>query len=712
VSALTARSFIRESSQAAQGTIHDPPHFGRRKKMPTYFQADRPLSVTTPLGKDDLLLIGLSGHEAISQLFSFQLELLAENATDIAFDRLLGQKVSVTLRLSEKEIRHFSGIVSRVSQGVRDTTFTSYRMEVVPQFWLLTKRSQSRIFQQLNVPDILKKVLAGLDVSFELQGTFQPRDFCVQYRESDFHFASRLMEEEGIYYFFKHTAGGHKMVVANSPHSHPDVQPAQIIYETIEGGVRPEKRVHQWQKVQELRSGKYTLWDHSFELPHKHLEADKTIADSVAAGKVTHKLKVGNNDRLEIYDYPGAYAQRFDGIAPGGGDRAADVQKIFQDNVRTVEIRMQEEAMPSVVIEGVGGCGQFTAGHHFNLERHYNADGQYMLTGVQHSAKLTGDYRSSESEPGFEYSNTFTCIPAGTPYRPPRQTPLPRVYGTQTAVVVGPKGDEIFVDKYGRIKVQFHWDREGKNDGDSSCWVRVATPWAGKQWGVIHIPRIGHEVVVDFEEGDPDRPIVVGSVYNAEMMPPYTLPGNKTQSGVKSRSSLGGGPANFNEIRFEDKKDSEQLFIHAEKNQDIEVEHDETHWVGNDRSKKVDHDETTSVGRNRTESVGNDESISINKNRTETVGNNESITIGSSRSESVGANDTITVGAKSETSAGMSIELKVGSSSIKITPMSITIKSMMIKIEADMLLQEKSGLLTQVNSDVFLMCKGALTMIN
>jgi type VI secretion system secreted protein VgrG len=696
--------------------------------MPTYFQADRPLSVTTPLGKDVLLLIGLSGHEAISQLFSFQLELLAENDTNIAFDGLLGQKVSVQLRLSEKEIRHINGIVSRVSQSGRDTTFTTYRMEVVPQFWLLTKRSQSRIFQQMHVPDILKKVLAGLDVSFELQGDFHPRDFCVQYRESDFHFASRLMEEEGIYYFFKHTAGGHKMVVANTPHSHPDVEPGQIIYETIEGGVRPEQRVHQWQKVQELRSGKYTLWDHSFELPHKHLEADKTIADTVAAGKVTHKLKVGNNDKLEIYDYPGAYAQRFDGISPGGGDRAGDVPKIFSDNKRTVEIRMQEEAMPGVVIEGAGGCGQFTAGHHFTLERHFNADGQYMLTGVQHSAKLTGDYRSSEADPGFEYSNTFTCIPAGTPYRPPRQTPLPRVFGTQTAVVVGPKGDEIFVDKYGRIKVQFHWDREGKSDSDSSCWVRVATPWAGKQWGMIHIPRIGQEVVVDFEEGDPDRPIVVGSVYNAEMMPPYPLPGNKTQSGLKTRSSLGGSPANFNEVRFEDKKGSEQLFIHAEKNQDIEVENDETHWVGHDRKKTIDHDETTQVkhdrtetvdhdekitiANDRTESVGANEKITIGKNRTENVGNNESIEIGVNRKTKIGSNDTTDVGSKSKTVAGTSILLQVGGSSIKITPFSITIQSKVIKIQADLIAQVKAGTLTQVKSDGVLICKGSLTLIN
>jgi type VI secretion system secreted protein VgrG len=238
------------------------------------------------------------------------------------------------------------------------------------------------------------------------------------------------------------------------------------------------------------------------------------------------------------------------------------------------------------------------------------------------------------------------------------------VHGAQTAEVVGPAGEEIYPDKYSRVKVQFHWDREGKKNADSSCWVRVGTPWAGKQWGMIHIPRIGQEVIVDFLEGDPDQPIITGSVYNADQMPPYTLPANATQSGIKTRSSKGGSPDNFNEIRFEDKKGSEQLFIHAEKNQDIEVENDETHWVGHDRKKTIDNDETTHVKGNRTETVDKNETIAIHMNRTETVDLNESITIGSNRTETVALNEMVTIGIARTHTIGAADTLTIGAAQI------------------------------------------------
>ncbi len=245
------------------------------------------------------------------------------------------------------------------------------------------------------------------------------------------------------------------------------------------------------------------------------------------------------------------------------------------------------------------------------------------------------------------------------PYRPQRKTPKPVIAGCQTAVVVGPKGEEIFTDKYGRVKVQFHWDREKKLDEGSSCWLRVGTVWAGRQWGAIHIPRIGQEVIVEFVEGSPDEPIIVGSVYNADTMPPYKLPEHKTRSGIMSRSSLGGGSMNFNEIRFEDKKGKEQLYIHAEKNQDIEVENDETHSVGVDRSKTIGRSETTAVGKDRTETVGSDESISIGANRTESVGSNEAVSIGANRSVDVGANDELTVGANLSITVGSTLSTEV-----------------------------------------------------
>ena len=552
--------------------------------MTTYLQADRPLTITTPLGKDDLLPVGFSGREAISQLFGFQLDALAENKTNIAFDKLLGRKITISLRLPGGKQRHINGICKGIRQGGRDHEFTSYRLEIVPELWLLTKRTQSRIFQQLSAPDILKKVLQGLDVSYEIQGAFQPRDYCVQYRETDFGFASRLLEEEGIYYFFKHTQDGHMLVLANTPQSNPDIPEAsQLIFGEAMGGLREEDRIHSWEKSQELRSGKCTLWDYCFELPHKNLEAESTILDSVQVGSVIHKLKVGGNDKLELYDYPGMYAKRFDGVDGRGADRPSDLQKVFEDSNRTVGIRMQQEETPGILIMGKSDCRQLVSGHKFDLGRHFNANGQYLTTSVEHFAEFSGGYHSGMKE--FEYHNSFTCIPYALPYRPPRITPKPFVKGTQTAVVVGPSGEEIFTDKYGRVKVQFRWDREGQNNSDSSCWIRVGTPLAGRLWGISHIPRIGQEVVVAFEEGDPDQPIILGSVYNAEMTPPYKLPGHKTKTGYKSCSSPGGG--GFNEVRFEDKKGEEQMYIHGEKDLDIHIKNNATGWIGKDRTLTV-----------------------------------------------------------------------------------------------------------------------------
>jgi type VI secretion system secreted protein VgrG len=673
--------------------------------MASYTQQKRAMAVTTPLGPDALLLVRLAMEEGLSRLFQMHLDLVAQADRDIAFDRVLGQPVVVRLELPGGKARFFHGICNRISQGHTDGDFTNYRMEVVPKFWLLTRRSQSRIFQQLSVPDILKKVLQGLDVAFELSGTFHPRDFCVQYRETDFNFASRLMEEEGIYYFFKHTEGGHKMVVANTPQSHADVPGAtSVIYETMTGGNRPDDRVLAWDKMQELRSGKYTLWDHCFELPHKHLEADKTIQDSVAVGKVTHKLKVGGNESLELYDYPGEYAQRFDGVAPGGGDRPTDLQKIFADNKRTVEVRMQAEALPSLVIHGQSACRQFTSGHKFSLTKHLNADGAYVLTSVTHLADLDG-YRSGASD-SFRYANHFTCIPAALPYRPQRATPKPVVQGTQTAVVVGPAGEEIFTDKYGRVKVQFHWDREGKNDANSSCWIRVGTPWAGKHWGMIHIPRIGQEVIVAFQEGDPDQPIIVGSVYNADQMPPYKLPDQKTQSGIKTRSSLKGDVENFNEICFEDKKGEELIYIRAEKNLTQAVENDEVKWIGHDNWIEVDNDETTTIGNNRKESVGKNETITIGNDRTETVGKNQKLTV---------QNGDMTVKVekgKILVDAMESIEFVCGASKIVMKKDgTILIKGVQITVDGAGKVDVKSPV-TTIKGDGILTCKGGAVMVN
>ena len=626
------------------------------------------------------MLIGFSAEESISRLFSFQLDLIAENETKIPFEKLLGQSILVRLALENGRDRYFSGLCNRVAKGHRDSTFTSYRMELVPAFWLLTRSAQSRIFQHISVPDILKKVLAGVKVNFELHGTFHPRDFCVQYRETDFNFASRLMEEEGIFYFFKHTAEGHTMVVGNTPQSHADMpETSTVIFEDVEGGQRDEMRILEWEKVQELRSTKYSLWDHCFELPHKHLEAEEPILPKVQVGEVSHTLNLNSDGVLEIYDYPGGYAQRFDGITRGGSDQAGDLQNIFEDNKRTVNIRMQQEALSSLVIQGAGNCRNFVSGHKFTLERHVDANGQYLLASVSHSARLDADYRSGERE--FYYHNNFNCIPFDVPYRPLMLTPKPVVHGTQTAVVVGPPGEEIFVDKYGRVKVQFHWDRDSKADADSSCWIRVAQNIAGVNWGSAFWPRIGQEVVVDFLEGDPDQPIIIGSVYNASEMPPYKLPDEKTKTVLfKSYSSKGGG--GFNEFRVEDKKGKEQIFINAERNKDIRIKNDRYETVGNDSHFIVVTDQL--------EQVGGDKHLHVKGSQNEKVDGTVSLNAGADKQQKVGQKYALDSGMEIHLKAGMNLviesgttlTLKVGGNFININAGGIFVSGTMVMINS------------------------------
>jgi type VI secretion system secreted protein VgrG len=563
----------------------------------SYTQTDRPLKITTPLGPDILLLTGVQGYEEISHLFDLQITMLADLNNEVRFDAIIGQSVTMEIHQIDGSIRYFNGIVKRFSQHARDEDFLHFRAQVVPKLWLLSKKVQSRIFQHLSVPDILKKVLVGLDVNYELTGTYYPRDFCVQYRESDFDFASRLMEEEGIYYFFKHSDGNHQLMVSDNTSKHPVVPgQATAIYEEATGDVRTDMRVSSWEKIQEIRSGECTLWDHCFELPTNHLEAKEKTIVSVPVGKVTHKLNLAN-DTLEIYDHPGRYAQRFDGVEPGGGDRPSDITHLFEDRTRTVRLRMEQEEVNGLRIEGKSDCAQFTSGYKFTLERHFDADAGYLLTRVEHDANDEG-YRSEHPDVAqFKYENRFTCIPEALRFRPQRVTEVPVIAGMQTATVVGPPGEEIWVDKYGRVKIQFHWDREGKMNADSSCWVRVAQIWAGNKWGAFFWPRIGHEVVVIFEEGDPDQPLITGSVYNADNMPWFKLPINKQLAGIKSASEHGSAKHNYNGVIFNDIKGKEHLSIHSENNLSLNSEKSKMLHAGAHKGERVGVANILTVGK-------------------------------------------------------------------------------------------------------------------
>jgi type VI secretion system secreted protein VgrG len=570
-------------------------------------------------------VVGLTGTEGISQLYHYQLQLIADRAKPIAFDQFLGQRVIIRMLLPGNIRRSISGIISLLTQERSDQTHAHYRAEVVPRLWLLTKRAQSRIFQDLSAMDIVGKVLESAPGDFSWGtntidgGAYPLRPYCVQYRETDFNFLSRLLEEEGIYYYFQQEHDGERLVFADAPLQHPDLPHiATAKLDEVEGGNRPEDRITAWQKTQELRSGKCTLWDHSFELPRSHLEATKTPVPTVQAGSAKHRFDASLGRDLEIYDYPGDYAERFDGVNRGGGDQSAKLQGIFKDNLRTAAIRMEQEALPGLIIHGMSTCRQFQAGYQFTLEVQgplkpsgWKADGKYLLTAVHH--RVTQSLDRSGMTPASEYHNQFSCIPIDLPFRPLQRTAKPTIHGTQTAVVVGSgaEGEEIFTDKYGRVKVRFFWDRRAPNGSPhpDSCWIRVAQTWAGQRWGTFFWPRIGQEVVVAFEEGDPDRPIIIGSVYNAEMMPPYTMPEHQTRSGIKTRSSLKGTEKEFNELRFEDKRGHEEIYLHAERDLTTVVESCEVRAVGGSRTTTVHKGEKLTVdekGRETLISKGDD----------------------------------------------------------------------------------------------------------
>ncbi len=597
----------------------------------SYTQTDRIISISTPLGNDALLLRAFTGYEAISQLFRFDLDLLSEKPS-ISFDSIVGKPVTLNAVLADGSERYWSGYVSRFAQGANDGRFTSYRAEMVPWLWFLTRTADCRIFQNKKAPDIIQTIFQDLgftDFSVRLHGSFVERDYCVQYRETDFNFVSRLMEEEGIYYFFEHANGKHTLVLANDPGEHkPCPHQSTVRYELTAGGWQDDDVVLDCSAQQEFRTGAWAHTDYNFETPSTSLMVQ-------ASGK----------NKYEIYDYPGEYRKR------GEGDSLA-------------HIRLEEQTTPTFVVQGMSDCRAFTSGYKFDLIDHYRIDlnQSYVLTAVRHTASIGSSYGGSggfsDGEPS--YRNSFECIPAKTTFRPQRNTPQPVVQGCQSAVVVGPAGEEIYTDKYGRVKVQFHWDREGKMNENSSCWVRVSYPWAGKGWGGLNIPRIGQEVIVDFLEGDPDQPIIIGRVYNAQQMPPFGLPAGGVVSGFKSNSTKGGG--GYNEISLNDTKGTELIQIHGQYDMDTKIEHDERVNVGNNRTEGVGVDESITIGNNRTEKVGVDESITIGSNRTRKVGANESITIGSNRTRHVGANETVTIASNSTKSVGASESTTIGSS--------------------------------------------------
>jgi type VI secretion system secreted protein VgrG len=651
-------------------------------------QANRLMSISSPLGEDFLLINKLTATEGLSELFRFEVELLHEEneagyePTIVDIRKILGETVTVSVIARDGVSRNFCGIVANFSQGNRDKRFSYYYATIVPQVWVLTQKVQTRIFQHISVPDILKKIFEGFDVKWEISGDFKPRNYCVQYRESDFDFASRLMEEEGIYYYFSHDSSD-KMIVANTPQSHRDCPNKSEIPFITELTQDDEfiGSINEWLTDYRLQSGKVTLWDYNFQLPTNKLNAEQPS-----------RFNVGGNQELEIYEFQAGYARKYDGIDKTGGVNASDLQNIFSEKQTAAEILMQGLDSQYKTGNGIGDCPSLIAGYRFKLINHPYAaqNAQYVLTKVSHECQQSPSY-ISEHINAQAYQNQFTCIAHGSgmaPFRPPLKTPKPIMRGSVTAIVVGNPNEEIFTDKFGRVKVQFHWDRDGKNNADSSCWIRVAKDSAGNKWGTMYIPRVGQEVIVDFIEGDPDQPIITGSVYNPETMPHYELPKYKTLSYIKTRTSPDDGKG-FNELRFEDKATKEQVFIRSQKRMDVRARGSLYETCGGNRQEVIGVRSDNQPGGNLAITVGGNYDLHVKADQFIGIDGklNEGVK-GDVVEDIQGKQQTVVTGTHELNAQEITLEalnkisLKVGGSFITIDLSGVTISGPMVKINS------------------------------
>jgi type VI secretion system secreted protein VgrG len=490
-------------------------------------QADCFVSVTTPFGADVLLLDGFGGREAISEPFHFDLRM---HSTNQALDAqtIIGKGVTVTVKDQVGTARYFNGIVKRFAHTGANSQYGFYSAELAPRLWLLTLGQDRMIYQNQSALDIVKAVLSTFQVPLELRisGTdYAVREYCVQYDESAFDFISRLMEEEGIFYFFTFASGAHTMVLADSASAHEVGQPK--LYFSPDSSVAPRaERVAEFAMTQDIVSGVHVLADYDY----------LTAASSTASSSASASVPTGRR-----YTFPGKYATGAEGT-------------------RKSAIRLAAQTVQQQTGRGAGYCYALTAGTSFTLSGHVNSalNVSYVVRAVAHAA-------SNDT-----YSNEFHVFPESVPFRAPLTTPRPLVAGTHTAKVVGSSGEEIWTDANGRVKLKFYWDGSAGADENSSCWVRVSQSSAGQGWGHLFLPRIGQEVVVSYVDGDPDRPLVTGSVYNGQNATPVALPSLQTQSVMRSRSSKGGTAGN--EIRMEDKLDSEELYFHAQKDMNVAIE--------------------------------------------------------------------------------------------------------------------------------------------
>ncbi|MGA9245847.1 MAG: type VI secretion system tip protein TssI/VgrG [Silvibacterium sp.] len=635
--------------------------------MGAFGQTDRLLNFTSPLGKDVLLPEHLAGFEGISELFLYQVDLLATTETTIDPKTIVGQKVCVGIQANDSGTqRYINGFVSSFEMCGGDQEFNNYRAYIAPNIWVLTLNKNTRVFQNQTVTDVIKAVLSTYKISpaIETSNTYTPMEYCTQYRETDFDFISRLMEQHGILYYFKHTQDDHTFTlqdtssklsacaIQSSFRYAPQPGDSEGFYDFV---------IKKFTSKSTLVTGNHSIWDYSFI---KY----KTVPDAGTKAATKGPLGANSNEEYDYADSAAAYLKK-----EGSDPKISDLASFFMN------IRRDSSDAGTVIAEGESNAITLQTGYSFELTKYSQSslNTKYLVTRIEHNVHQMPSYRARTTKtPQAPYANTFKAIPFAIPYRPSIKTVKPVVNGMHTGKVVVNSGEDSFMDKFGRVNVQFWWDRQRKPNTPDNTLLRVAQSWAGKGWGTYFWPRVDDEVLIDFIEGDPDQPIVVGSVYNGVNLPKYDPAGQYTLSGILTRSSKNGGADNANELRFEDLKGKEQIYMNAERDYDLHVEHDHHTLIGNEQHEKitsnhfmeVDGDAHLLVKGKQTEEIDGDvnqtlkgnQVVKISADQQEDIGGNVMLKVGANSNVSVGANHAEKVGAMYSLNVGANEDHKIG----------------------------------------------------
>ncbi len=613
----------------------------------------------------DFKVLEFRGREAISQPYRFDLELVSERP-DLDLESLLHRPAFLAFAPDGSGVH---GLVHQAAQGESGKRLTRYRLTLVPQLAYLAHRTNQRIFQHLTVPQIIAQVLEehGIQADAYRFGlgpvVYPPREYCVQYDETDLHLIQRLCEEEGIHYHFQHAASGHVLVFGDDQTVFPRL--TATAYQQDSGLVADQPVIKRFGLRLETRTSRVTRRDYDFEKPRLTMEA---------------AFHSDFQPDLEDYDYPGRFTERARGKHLS--------QRALERHRHDYELAEGESDQPKLV-----------SGHFLPLTEHPRSDWNqlWLLTEVLHEGKQPQVLEEAvtshvDSGDGFVqgYRNRFSATPWAIPFRPALRHPKPKVLGSQTAVVTGPAGEEIHCDEYGRVKVQFYWDREAQADDKTSCWLRVSSSWAGDRYGGIAIPRVGMEVLVTFLEGDPDQPLVTGCLYHKEHQVPYDLPANKTRTVFKTLSSPGGG--GYNELRIEDRKGAEQIYLHAQRDWDENIEHDQKIRVGHERHDTVEANSYSEFRAEEHRTTHADRKTEIRANDHLTVGNSQHLKIGTGKFIEAGNEIHYYAGSKVVIDAGMELTASGGGSFLKLDPSGVTLSGATIRMNSGGAAGKGSGL--------------------